>query len=568
MEQLLASNFIFTSVGISVSLIAILGGIIFANNKKSSTAQTFLALSIITIIYAVSNFLSLRPHSDQEPELALFLMRFTIAMAILHSYFIFRLFYIFPKEHFVSPWWHTKILLPIVGGVTLINLSPLAFERIIKYDANGVVETIQNGPLFPLFGVTAVSLIVASFVVGIVKTKKATGLERKQLRDLLLGASVTYSLLIIFNFLLPNIFGNSSFVPFVPIFVTPFILCTAYAIYRHQLLNIKILATETFVLIISWLYFGKLLSGPISAESFVDVIIFLATVIFGIQLIRSVKQEVATREKVQELAKRLTETNWELAKKNEELRVMDQRKSEFVSIVSHQLRTPITAIKGYSSMLLENAYGPLSIQQHAQIEKIFLSSKRLADMVDDFLDISKIEQETMRYEFSLVDIRKMLTEIFEEFMPIADKKGITLDLTLCDERIVVDADEGKLRQIFSNLIDNAIKYTPQGSIMISLDDDREHERVVCNIKDTGIGLSQDDIHQLFTKFARGTQGQRENTEGSGLGLYVAKRLLQAMGGDIWVDSDGPGKGCLFTVAIFYGEKRGGLATTPSSVSTS
>ncbi len=568
MEQLLASNFIFTSVGISVSLIAILGGIIFANNRGSSTAQTFLTLSVVTIIYAVANFLSLRPHSDQEPELALFLMRFTIAIAVLHSYLIFRLFYIFPKEHFVSPWWHTKILLPLVGGVTMINLSPLAFEHIVKYDSNGIVEVIQNGPLFPLFGITAVSLIIASFIVGISKIKKATGLERKQLRDLLLGASVTYSLLIIFNFLLPNIFGNSSFVPFVPIFVTPFILCTAYAIYRHQLLNIKIIATETFVLIISWLYFGKLLSGPISVESFVDVTIFFATVVFGVQLIRSVKQEVATREKVQELAKRLTETNWELAKKNEELRVLDQRKSEFVSIVSHQLRTPITAIKGYSSMLLEGAYGMISTQQHTQIEKIFLSSKRLADMVNDFLDISKIEQGTMRYEFSLVDIRKMLTEIFEEFMPIADKKGLTLDLSLCDERIIIDADEGKLRQIFSNLIDNAIKYTPHGSIMISLSDDKEHERVVCHIKDTGIGLSQDDIHQLFTKFARGTQGQRENTEGSGLGLYVAKRLLQVMGGDIWVDSDGPGKGCLFTVAIFYGKKQGDLASNSSNISIS
>jgi signal transduction histidine kinase len=254
--------------------------------------------------------------------------------------------------------------------------------------------------------------------------------------------------------------------------------------------------------------------------------------------------------KIAERTKELAHANDLLEEKNRILQVIDQRKSEFVSIVSHQLRTPITAIKGYSSLLMEGAYGVVPDAAKEPIERIFRSSSRLANMVTDFLDISKIEQGTMTYTKEEVDVGTMVADLGGDFAQVAHQKGLEFSVEIPkDERFVVMADDGKLRQIFSNLIDNSIKYTPHGRVTVSLSRDTERNMVVMRLLDTGIGLSADDIHHLFGKFARGSGGQRQNTEGSGLGLYVAKRMLEAQGGKMWVDSLGVGQGSTFFVEL-------------------
>ena len=148
----------------------------------------------------------------------------------------------------------------------------------------------------------------------------------------------------------------------------------------------------------------------------------------------------------------------------------------------------------------------------------------------------------------------MLEDIEEEFSPIAKKKGLILIFEAGgDDGFTVTADEGKIRQIFTNLIDNSIKYTPSGSVAISLEKNNKEGKVIVRIKDTGIGLSQDDIHHLFGKFARGEGGQKQFTDGSGLGLYVAKKMIEAHHGKIWVDSPGIGKGSEFAVELLHEE---------------
>ena len=258
----------------------------------------------------------------------------------------------------------------------------------------------------------------------------------------------------------------------------------------------------------------------------------------------------ALQRVLKSLADKLAETNTALEKTNERLRIMDQRKSEFVSIASHQLRTPITAIKGYSSMLLEDSYGKLPEEARVPIEKIFRSSSRLAEMVTDFLNVSKIEQGTMSYTFTSVDVGAMIADLGEDFAQVAKNKKLKFAVRVPKkDKFIATADEGKIRQIFSNLIDNSIKYTPKGSVEVAVARDEERGMIIVNIKDTGIGLSQDDIHHLFGKFTRGSGGQKQNTDGSGLGLYVAKSMLEAQKGNIWVDSEGAGRGSTFFVEL-------------------
>lgn len=545
-------NFDLLSVGLAVAAIGILGYTVYRHNPGSTTNRTLFVVSIFASLWGVANYLSYQIHSSHN--VSLWLLRAVLFFAVWFCFYIYKLMYVFPLEVVKLPPWFTYYLRAFVGFVSILVLSPFVFKRVIDISSIGVPHA-ELGAGIVIFGITVSSLIVASWYALVKKIYLADRSVRNQYLPVLYGTIVTFSFLIAFNFILPAFVSDLRFIPFGGIYILPFVGFTAYAIVRYGLFDLKIIATESFVIIITMLYIGKVLISPSPRERIIDGTILVATAFFGILLVRSIKQEVKAREEVRLLAQRLSETNWELARINEQLRVIDQRKSEFVSIVSHQLRTPITAIKGYSSLLLEDSFGPLNEKQKPPVEKIFISSKRLADMVTDFLDISKIEQGTMSYNFVSVDVKNMLSDLIEEFAPTAKEKHITMNANF-DEytKYVVTADEGKLRQILSNIMDNSVKYTPKGEVNISLEKDDARGTITVRMKDSGIGLSQDDIHHLFGKFTRGSGGQRENTDGSGLGLYVAMKMLEAMHGKIWVDSEGPNKGSTFAIELLAEEE--------------
>lgn len=269
----------------------------------------------------------------------------------------------------------------------------------------------------------------------------------------------------------------------------------------------------------------------------------------------SIRKGVRWQSETDDLKKRIIEINAELEKTDRELRTLERGKTEFVSIVSHQLRAPITAIKGHASMLLEDSYGRLPDSLRKPVEKIFLSSERLAAMVSDFLDLSKVEQGDMSYVFGPVDLKAVLLDLADEFSALAKKKGLRIDLEFSqEESFMVTADEGKVRQILSNILDNSIKYTPKGKLHITLAKDAGAKAVSVHIADTGIGLSAEDVYHIFGKFTRGIQGKKESVDGSGLGLYIAKKMLEAQRGRIWVDSEGVGKGSTFVIELPIEEK--------------
>ncbi len=552
LEILRTIHFDLLSTGISIVAILILGILVFQNDPTSITNRTFLLLSITASSWGIINFLSYK--ITYTETWSLWLTRFVLFFAIWFCYSIFKLMYVFPFSEVILPLWFKRILLPSVSIVSIFVLTPFVFSKIIAVSSDGIPQaSISFGIVF--FGLTVLLLIIGSWYLLAKRIRAATPIEREKYLPVLFGVVITFSLLIVFNFILPAFFKELQFIPFGGLYILPFVTCTTYAIFRKGLFNVKILATQTFVTIISLLYFAKVLLAQTTSDRIVDGTIFFGTLLFSILLVRSVKQEITAREKISSLANELSETNWQLARSNEQLRIVDQRKSEFVSIVSHQLRTPITAIKGYASLLLEDSYGKLTAEQSGPIEKIFASSKRLADMVSDFLDISKIEQGKMTYTFTSVDLHAMLTDLTDEFRKEAKEKKLKLTFTRPEKTsFIVTADDGKIRQIFSNILDNAIKYTPKGEVTVSLEKDNAQGTVITRVKDSGIGLSQDDIHHLFGKFTRGSGGQKEHTSGSGLGLYVAKKMLEAQHGKIWIDSEGPGKGSTFVVELLAEEE--------------
>lgn len=234
---------------------------------------------------------------------------------------------------------------------------------------------------------------------------------------------------------------------------------------------------------------------------------------------------------------------------NEKLKSLDKLKTEFLSLAAHQLRSPLTAIRGYTSMLLEGSFGVVDEKQKEAINRVFESSTHLSKVVEDLLNVSKIEAGGMKYEMAPFDIEKAAHDLANDLSITAQKKGLTLGFTTDNKApYTVNGDMEKIRQVILNIIDNSIKYTEKGGITVHVSKEPVHNTIRVAITDTGMGISAEEKEKLFQKFSRGAGG-KTNTGGSGLGLYLAKQIAEAHGGRIWIDSPGEGKGSTFSIEL-------------------
>jgi signal transduction histidine kinase len=332
-----------------------------------------------------------------------------------------------------------------------------------------------------------------------------------------------------------------------PAGMTIFLGFLVYVIVKFKAFNIKLIGANVLVLVLCVLIGSILFVVKSQASRIIATITLVFSILFGYFLIRSVRREVAQREKIEKLAQDLSLSNNKLSLANERLKELDQQKTEFVSIASHQLRGPLTVIKGYSSMLLEGSFGKLTAKINHPIDIIFRSSQRLVNIIEDFLNVTRIELGTMHYDMSDFDLRDMVARSVEEFKQVATKKGLSLTLQANDAPFIVTGDSGKIIQVIGNLIDNAIKYTPKGSIAVALE--RKDAMIKFSVTDSGIGIAPDSIPKLFQKFIRADNAGRINVQGTGLGLYVAKQIIDSHHGKIYAESAGVGKGSAFIVEL-------------------
>ena len=238
----------------------------------------------------------------------------------------------------------------------------------------------------------------------------------------------------------------------------------------------------------------------------------------------------------------------ELQKANGELRTLDTAKSDFISIASHQLRTPLTVIKGYVSMILEGNFGKLPDPAREPTEKIYDSNERLIKLVEQLLSISRIESGRIKYDFEETNLSDIVLNVIEGVRYGAIKKG--LDLSYAPPKgfvPMVNIDTVKMKQIIGSLIDNSIKYTykteeKRGFVLIRIEDLKDKNKIRLSIEDNGMGIKEEDKVNLFKKFSRGKDISTVYTEGTGLGLYVAKQIIEAHSGSIYAESRGRNMG--------------------------
>lgn len=249
------------------------------------------------------------------------------------------------------------------------------------------------------------------------------------------------------------------------------------------------------------------------------------------------------------LAKDISEikkTQEELRKKNTELLKLDQLKSDFVSMVSHELRTPLSIVKEGVSLVVEGIPGPINLKQQEILSASKNNIDRLTRIINDLLDISKIEAGKAELKKEQVDLIKLIEQILLLFAPKIKEKGLVVIRGFSDKPINIFIDADKITQVFTNLINNALKFTPKGQIIVSVKE-KENE-VECSVIDSGIGIAEENLSKMFEKFQQIGRFPGPGEKGTGLGLSIAKGIIELHNGRIWVES-GLNKGSKFSFTL-------------------
>lgn len=214
---------------------------------------------------------------------------------------------------------------------------------------------------------------------------------------------------------------------------------------------------------------------------------------------------------------------------------IDRMKSDFISLASHQLRTPLSAIKTYSHMLLDGFMGDVSPAQRKALRTIVAASNRMNELISTLLNVSRIETGNVIVSAKKINLNHVAEEVFKELALAADNKQITITPKFPTNPIIIKADNLIVKEVLINLVSNAVKYTPEGGeVTVSLK--KGSRNVLITVADNGMGIPKSAREQLFSKFYRAQNVIRQETSGTGLGLYLVKGLVETLGGKIWFES--------------------------------
>lgn len=518
----------------------ILAFILFLHSKKTLPDFFFSLLTLNVGFWSLAIYLLISPHIGFEIFKFGVMAHYWAGNLIFLSFFWFVLYYEKEKRTF-------SFTLPVlVSMADIAILCILTFSNFIfkSIEQTGVLATSLNfnPDGYNFYTIFLSGLFILSEIILYLNFRSSNGLKKKHLGYIFLGTFIAGLLGQTTNLILPA-FGIFFGFSIGPVLSTIFIGIIGYAILRHGLFNLKIIATEIFTVLLVLTVAADIFSPQLRNELLLGSLFFLLVLLFCYFLIRSVYQEVRTKEKIENLAQSLEAANTELKR-------LDRAKSEFISIASHQLRTPLTIIKGYLSMIREGNYGVISQDIATTVNKMYLSNERLIKLVNDLLDLSRMESGRMKYEFAEMDLEEVVDSTVDEFQLPAKDKNIHFIWKKDDKGFPkIWGDAWKLRQVVFNLIDNALKYNREGDIEIKLE--KEDDSLKLSVQDSGIGMTEETINNIFQKFSRGRDSAvaKVNAVGVGLGLYIAKRIVDDHGGEIGVTSPGEGKGSTFFIRL-------------------
>jgi signal transduction histidine kinase len=230
----------------------------------------------------------------------------------------------------------------------------------------------------------------------------------------------------------------------------------------------------------------------------------------------------------------LTQANQQLQEANRQLQEIDRQRANFFNVVSHELRTPFTPIRGYIDLLANGAMGPLTPKQQQAIDIVSINLKNALHLLDDLLDLSKLKSSGISLSMEIFSVQELLDEIAKVGRAFVENRTVNFETHIADNLPLIFGDKDRIRQIVLNLLNNAVKFTDEGNIMLSAK--IEQGMLVVSIKDTGSGLLPEEIPRVFDEFWQSKDIHGIGI-GTGLGLAISKYLVEAHDGKIWLESE-------------------------------
>ncbi len=506
---------------IVVACVNFLLGLAIILNGKQKINLSYSIITLTIIAWTIS--MILYRSAPGELSLVYGTVLYVSASFIASTFLYFT--YIFPSERDTH----------IITKTTLIFLAN-AFLIILIIWPGLMIQAVNIRPglekeiLFTNWYWFYFLYILGFFSFGywrlIQKYKKSFGIERQQIIYVFLGYWITGNLAFITNLVMPWIgyFSLNWLGQFCTIII---VSCTTYAIIKHYLFSIKVVVTEVLVFLLSLVTLLQVFQSKSSSEVVFNLTIFLLVIGVGLFLIKSVIKEIKLRE---------------------ELEIANEGQANLIHIMNHQIKGYIAKSRNiFAELLTDESYGPISNETKPMLQAGLDTLTEGVNFVEGVLNSSSAEKGTLIYNMQPLDFKDLVTRTAEHEKKAAEDKGLTFETQLGEGDYKTRGDAAQLKEAVRNLIGNSIIYTPTGSVKVHVS--RKDNTILMTVKDTGVGLSEEDKPRLFTKGGRGKDSLKVNINSTGYGLSFVKAVVEAHKGRVWAESEGPGKGSTFSMEL-------------------
>ncbi len=507
-------------------LVAIfIGLIVFYKSEKSRVGTTLL---IITIIFSLWSIFDLILWATNRPDVVMFFWSLQILLEPLIYILGFYLTYVFVKNRDLIFKW--KIL-----GMFLY--LPVVLFLSLKYNLSGVnlldCTAIENFiALYFTYVVESISILAIILLTFFERRKISDMAKKKEVLTFSLGV-----ILFLFAFSWGNIIGsfteNWTLAQAGLIGMPIFVGFLAYLIVQFHTFHIKLIATQALVWGLAILIGSQFFFIKVPINRVLNGITFIATIIFGYLLIQSVKREIERKE--------------ELAKLNTELQESIKQRESLVHLVTHKVKGSFTRSKYIFAGILDGTFGEINEEVKKRAEQGLESDNMGIETVDLVLSVANMQKGVVKYDMKIVDLKEIVLKTIAEKRGPAEFKGLKIETDIKEDTYNVLGDAFWLKEVINNLIENSTKYTREGKIIIGLE--KKDSKVILSVKDTGIGISEEDKKNLFTEGGRGKDSVKVNVDSTGYGLYSVKLIVDAHKGRVSEESEGVGRGSTFFIEL-------------------
>jgi signal transduction histidine kinase len=505
---------------------AILALLIWRQHQKELLNVLFVFLALAFIAWSAFDLIL---WADARPDLIMFFWSAQIYLDLMIYLSAAYLLYVFARRQDLPP---TAKWIGAATMVPVIVLAPTAFN-LVGFDYTNCDREALEGQLWYYVYIVELLIILGMAVFGIREVVKADRGRKIQIAFLGTGLS-----LFLLAFSWGNIVGSLSedwAIAQYGLFGMPIFLgAVMYLIVQFQAFRVQVIAATALVASLWVLLFSVLLLETIESAKPVIAVTLFFFAIMGLLLVRSVRKEIEQRELIQEQERRL--------------QIINKQQENLLAFISHEVKGYLAKSQAAFAGIVQGDYGEIPSKLRTMADTGLIDMRKGVDMVADILDASNLRKGTVAYDKHPFDFKHSAEEVIHDLSAIAEKKGLTLNFSAAAGDFRLIGDEAKMRRhVIRNLIDNSIHYTQSGSITVSLS--RNDSTIHFSVKDTGVGITKEDMEHLFTEGGHGKESVKVNADSTGYGLFIAKQVTEAHNGKIWAESKGKGNGSEFIVEL-------------------